>query len=410
LNKAKGAIFMEDIIRQLQVANDAKIVLVVMDGLGGMPRPEDGKTELEIANSPNLDSLARQSVLGLLDPIAPGITPGSGPAHLSLFGYDPIKYQVGRGVLEALGIEMTLTADDLACRANFATRDENGNITDRRAGRIPTEKNQELVKKLASAITKIEDIKVTIKPGKEHRFVVVFTGEGLADGLSESDPQQTGVPPLAIRPLQPAAEKAARIANAFIDRLTEVLKEEKPANTCLLRGLAKCPKLTSMETAFGVKAAAIASYPMYRGLSKLVGMEVLATGTTVADEVETLKEHYDDYNFFYLHVKKTDSAGEDGNLEAKVKAIEGFDELLPKILELKPEVLAITADHSTPVLMKGHSFHPVPLLINSRLTRRDRAGAFSEKECALGVLGRSRSVELMPQLLGYAGKLGKFGA
>lgn len=400
---------MEEIIKNLRLQNDQKIVLVVMDGVGGLPN-EGGRTELEMATAPNLDALAARSALGLLDPIHPGITPGSGPAHLALFGYDPIKYQVGRGVLEALGVGLGLTARDLAGRANFASKDEAGNITDRRAGRIPTEKNQELVKMLAAAITEVEGVKVTIKPGKEHRFVVVFSGDGLEDGLTETDPQATGVPALPCKPIRPTAGKAASVINAFVKKLNEVLQHERPANTCLLRGLAKCPRIPTMNEAFGLKAAAIATYPMYRGLSKLVGMEILDAGTTVADEVAALKANWAGHDFFYLHVKKTDSSGEDGNCAAKIHAIEEFDAVLPGIVARQPAVLAVTADHSTPCRMKGHSFHPVPLLINGALTRRDTATRFTETDCARGILGRSPSKELMPQLLGYAGKLAKFGA
>jgi len=339
-----------------------------------------------------------------------GITPGSGPAHLSLFGYDPIQCQIGRGVLEALGIDIELTKDDLACRGNFATIDDNGIITDRRAGRIPTQTNQELCGLLQENITEIEGVKVIIKSGKEHRFVVVFRGKGLQDGIADADPQVTGKKIKYAEALRKESRESVRIVNNFIDRALEVLKDQHPANAVLLRGIAKHPGLPSMGELFKLNPAAIATYPMYRGLAKLVGMSVLKTGDTIADEFDTLNDNYGQHDFFYLHIKKTDSYGEDGNYDAKVKVIEELDSCIPKLLEINPDVIAITGDHSTPAALAAHSWHPNPFLLYSKHIRVDETSRFSEKECVKGGLGRFPAKEAIQLMLANALKLKKYGA
>jgi len=399
----------ENIIESLSVKNERKIILIIMDGVGGLPL-DNGKTELENANTPNLDKLAKDSALGLTYPVDIGITPGSGPAHLSVFGYDPIKHVIGRGVLEAAGIDYPLTEKDLAARANFATEDENGIIVDRRAGRIPTEKNIELCKILQEKIKKIDDIEVTIKPGKEHRFVVIFRGEGLNEPVSDADPQKTGLKIKYAEALRSEAKKSADIVNKFIDFTREVLKGEDRANSVLLRGISKVPPIPSMQKLFKLTPAAIATYPMYRGLARLVGMEILDAGETIEDEIECLKKNYDKYDFFYLHVKKTDSYGEDGNQENKIKVIEEFDKILPEILNLKPDVLAITSDHSTPCILSAHSWHPNPFLLYTKYIRKTEVNGFNETECLKGSLGIFYSIDVMPLLLASALKLKKYGA
>ncbi len=399
-----------EIIKSLLNEVDTKIVLLVIDGLGGLPMVEGGKTELETANTPNLDSLASKSNCGLSEAISPGITPGSGPSHLALFGYDPLKYQIGRGVLEALGIGFEMTKRDLACRANFATM-KDGIITDRRAGRIPTEKNEQLCKLLAEKIGKIDDVEVIIRPGKEHRFVVVFRGDGLSDGLTESDPQKPGLKPLKIEALNEGAKKSAEIANKFIERVNEVLKDERPANTALLRGLAKHPDIPSMKEVFGLKTAAIANYPMYKGLARLVGMDILETGSTIESEFNTLEKNFAKFDFFYVHIKKTDSYGEDGNFEAKVGIIEEVDKFIPRLEALKPEVIVVTGDHSTPAKLKAHSWHPNPFLLYSPVCLADKVQVFSERECASnGGLGRFPATEAIPLMLAHSLRLNKYGA
>ena len=399
----------EEIIKKITVQNEKKIILLIMDGVGGLPG-KDGRTELEHAKTPNLDKLAKVSALGLTHAVAPGITPGSGPAHLSVFGYDPVENIIGRGVLEASGIDFPLTGKDMAARANFATMDQNKIIADRRAGRIPTEKNQELCKKLQEEINKIDGVEIIIKPGKEHRFVIIFRGEGLEEGLSDADPQQTGLKQKYTEALTPEADKSARIANKFIDRVSEVLKDEEKANTCLLRGIAKVPPITPMQELFKLRPAAIATYPMYRGLARLVGMDIPDAGETIGDEIKCLKENYKEYDFFYLHIKKTDSYGEDGNFDAKVKIIEEVDSIIPDILSLDPDVLAITADHSTPAILSGHSWHPNPFLLHTEFIRKNEVSAFNEQECLKGSLGIFYSIDAMPLMLASAMKLIKYGA
>ncbi len=424
----------EDLFRKISVENDKKIVLLVLDGLGGLPL--NGRTELETARTPNLDLLAAESELGLSHPIAPGITPGSGPAHLSLFGYDPLKYEIGRGILEALGVGVAVGARSVAVRGNFATL-ENGVISDRRAGRIATEKNREIVAYLRERIKTIEDVEVGIYPGEEHRFVLVLTGDGLSDALTDADPEVTGKPITYSQAKNEEAARTARVANLFIDRLTRELADFHPANTCLLRGFAKYPAIPSLTELFKLKAAAIAVYPMYKGLAQLVGMEILETGRTLQDQVATLKRHYGEYDFFFLHVKKTDSYGEDGDFSHKVGIIEEFDRWLPEILELTPDVLVVTGDHSTPAVMKGHSWHPNPVLLKSAFQRRlpvdgasldaiacgppdgqacgkvnvaSARAKFSETACARGILGNFNAMEVLPLMMANALKFKKFGA
>ncbi|HZK40967.1 MAG TPA: 2,3-bisphosphoglycerate-independent phosphoglycerate mutase [Atribacterota bacterium] len=399
----------EEIMKSLAVKTESKIVLLVADGIGDLPS-ENNKTVLEKAFIPNLDKLASKSACGLTDPISYGITPGSGPAHLSLFGYDPIKYQIGRGVLEALGIGMELTSDDLACRGNFATMDKEGIITDRRAGRIATELNEKICRIMQDKISQIRGAEIIIRSGMEHRFVVVFRGKGLEEGLSDADPQVVGQKLKYTEPLRPEAGEAAKIINEFIDKAIEVLREQSPANAVLLRGFAKHPALPTMGELFKLSPAAIATYPMYKGLAKLVGMEILEAGETIEEEFKTLKENYQKHDFFYLHIKKTDSYGEDGNFEQKVKVIEEVDKYIPEVLSLKPDVLVVTGDHSTPAIMKGHSWHPNPFMLFSKYIRGDEVEQFNEKECVKGGLGRFPAVNVLPLMMANALKLKKFGA
>ena len=424
----------EELFRKISIENDKKMVLLVLDGLGGLP--VKGRTELETAQTPNLDLLAAESELGLSHPIAPGITPGSGPAHLSLFGYDPLKYEIGRGILEALGVGITIGKRDVAVRGNFATL-ENGLISDRRAGRIASEKNREITAYLNTKITQIEDVEIRLTSGEEHRFVLVMTGDGLSDRLTDADPEIVGKPIMYARAKDEGAVKTARIVNLFIDRLTAELVDFHPANTCLLRGFSKYPAIPSLRELFKLKAAAIAVYPMYKGLAQLVGMDILETGRTIEDQINTLKKHYADYDFFFVHIKKTDSYGEDGNFAGKVSVIEEFDHWLPEILELTPDVLVVSGDHSTPALLKAHSWHPNPVLIKAAFQRRmpsagrfldavDASGPagpvlgkvaaveirakFSEKTCAAGILGNCLAMDVLPMMMANALKFKKYGA
>jgi len=387
---------------------ESKLVMVVIDGIGGLP--VQGKTELEAAKTPNLDRLAYQSICGLIDPISYGITPGSGPSHLALFGYDPFRFEIGRGVMEALGIGLKLTKEDLTARGNFATIDGNGIIVDRRAGRIPTEKNKEVCQFLQSKIREVNGIKVAIYPGKEHRFVIVFQGEGLKDDLTDADPQKDGFKSKGTEGLSKEARRTAEIVNLYLKKVSEVLKPFHPTNAILLRGFSKIPNIPSMFERFKLKPAAIATYPMYRGLARLVEMDVLETGETLRDEVGTLKKHFNDYDFFYLHFKKPDSAGEDGKFKLKVKALEEIDRMVPSILRVNPDVLVVTGDHSTPAILKSHSWHPNPILLYSKYIRPDGIRRFTERQCQKGQLGRFPAMEIIPLMLANGLKLKKFGA
>jgi 2,3-bisphosphoglycerate-independent phosphoglycerate mutase len=398
------------LVEELIEKSASKILLVVMDGLGDLPDAKTGRTPLEAARTPTFDSIAPRASMGLSHPIAPGITPGSGPAHMSLFGYDPVATRIGRGVLEALGVGMEMGPNHLAFRANFASKDAAGNITDRRAGRISTEKNEQLVAKLTAEMGDVEGCTIRLHSGIEHRFVVMLEGAGLSDKLTETDPQQTGVPALTVKAVEPPAARAAECANAFVKRLNKVLASERPANTCLLRGPAMHPKLTPIGERFGIKAGAIAAYPMYRGLAQLVGMDILDAGHSLEDEFACLERAWASHDFIYLHVKKTDSAGEDGSFDRKVAEIEHADALLPKALALKPDVMVVTCDHSTPCPLSAHSFHPGPFMMLGARAFPDGMPRFTERNCRTGYLGQFAAINAMPLMLGAAGRLAKFGA
>jgi 2,3-bisphosphoglycerate-independent phosphoglycerate mutase len=397
-----------NIIKEIAITSPEKIVMLVLDGLGGLPDPKTGKSELETARIPNLDAIAAQGICGLIDPIAPGITPGSGPGHLALFGYNPITDEIGRGVLEAVGIDVEFKQDDVAARGNFCTVDDKGIITDRRAGRISTEKCVELCKLLDGM--KIEGVSIRVYPVREHRFVVVFHGTSLDVQLTESDPSQTGVAPLEVKFIHPSAMRTANIVNIFITRAKAILAEHHPANMILLRGFAKKPQLPVMQDIYKLNPLAIAVYPMYRGLARLVGMHVTQGETTLEDEIKTLKENYDKYDFFFLHYKGTDTAGEDGDFTKKVKVLEQIDSALSTLIALKPDVLVVTGDHSTPAVYGGHSWHPVPVVICGKYCRTDKVKEFSETAFLAGGLGRMHAMDIMPLALANARKLTKFGA
>jgi len=397
----------EDLAKELSQRTDTKIVLLVMDGVGGLPA--DGKSELEAARKPNLDALAKAGVCGVSDPVMMGITPGSGPSHLALFGYDPLRYQLGRGILEALGSGVEVGRNDLVARGNFATV-KGGLVVDRRAGRIPTEENVRICEYLNAHLPKREGVGVRVFPGKEHRFVARFTAEGLADALSDADPQKEGKAPVPTAPLEPGAAKASAIVNRFLDDVAKVLEAETKANAALLRGFSKFPSIPTMQDLFKLRPAAVANYPMYKGLAQLLGMEVISVGAETADLFDALEKNWDKHDFFYVHYKKTDSTGEDGKFEAKVAAIEALDPYIPRILALKPDVLVVTSDHSTPSGLKGHSWHPNPFMLISAAAGVDDVAAFTERACAKGYLGRFRSISAMPLMLAHALKLQKYGA
>ncbi|MDY3555509.1 2,3-bisphosphoglycerate-independent phosphoglycerate mutase [Gemmata sp. JC717] len=399
---------IHELIRDLREPAKTKIVLLVADGLGGLPLEPGGLTELETARTPNLDACAKTGVTGLSTPVLPGITPGSGPGHLGLFGYDPLEYQIGRGILEALGINFQVTARDVAIRGNFCTLGADGKITDRRAGRPTNEKNKAAVEKLRT-IT-IPGVELFVEPVKEHRFVLVIRGDGLGDKVNDTDPQAVGVAPLKAEGADEPSKRTAEVVNQFIAAAVKVLAGEGAINGATLRGFATYPKIATFNDVYGLKAAAIAVYPMYKGLARLVGMDILDPGQTLQGQVDTLSKVWNDYDFFFLHYKYTDSTGEDGNFAAKVQMIEQLDAVIPEIQKLKPDVFIVTGDHSTPSKMKSHSWHPVPTLLCADMCRTDEVAEFSEKACLRGGLGQFQAMHLMLLAMAHAGRLGKYGA
>jgi 2,3-bisphosphoglycerate-independent phosphoglycerate mutase len=399
-----------NLMRELSVKTDSKIVLLILDGLGGLPLDPAGQTELEAAETPNLDALAARSDLGLSRPVAAGVSPGSGPGHLALFGYDPLRFQVGRGVLSALGVGFDLGEKDLAARVNFATKDQEGKISDRRAGRIPSEKGEELVELLNENLS-VEGVEAFVMHEKEYRAVAVFRGENLSGALADSDPQRTGLEPLTVEPTDGSQEarESAEIANSFVEQANEILADQHPANTVLVRGFGMHPALPSFDETYDLDAAAIASYPMYKGLARLAGMQLLQEGEGIPGEFDTLRANWDDHDFFFVHIKPTDAAGEDGDFDRKASVIEEVDAQIPGLLDLAPDALAITGDHATPAKLKSHSWHGVPFLLASPYTL-PTADAFGERPCAGGTLGVFPAEEIMGFLMGHALKLNRFGA
>jgi 2,3-bisphosphoglycerate-independent phosphoglycerate mutase len=397
-----------DLIRSLAVPGATKMILLSADGLGGFPDPATGLSELETARIPHLDALARRGACGLLRHVGPGITPGSGPGHLGLFGYEPLRYPVGRGVLEALGIDFDLRPGDVAARGNFCTLDADGRITDRRAGRISTERCAALVERLRRV--RVPGVELLVEPVKEHRFVLVLRGPGLSGRLSETDPQTLGQAPLPAHAQAAEAQATADIVNRFALEARTLLADTAPANMVLLRGFDQRPALPRFPEVYGVRAAAIAAYPMYRGLARLVGMDALKTGSTFADEVSTLRSHWGGYDFVFLHYKDTDKAGEDGDFQGKVAALERLDAALPAIEALAPDVLVVTGDHASPAILRAHSWHPVPVVLAARYALPDAVERFSERACRPGSLGTLPAHDLMPLILAHALRLTKYGA
>ena len=406
---------LDDLYSELTLKTGAKLALIVLDGLGDIATAGQGEmTPLEAALTPNLDALVKSGCAqGRMTPVAPGITPGSGPGHLALFGYDPIETQVGRGVIEALGLGMELKAGDVAARANFCTLDSKGIVTDRRAGRIDTAVCEELCELLSKKIKKIGDAEVLIKAGKGHRFVVVFRGKGLEGPLTDADPHREGLPIPAVEAVDAKsakAKKAAKLVAEFYAKALPLLAKKSPANGFLMRGIAHQPEIPLFEERYQLKPACIAVYPMYKGLAQLVGMTKIEGPETIAQQFERYKAEYDNYDFFFIHYKYTDMHGEDGNFEAKKKAIEDFDAALPILLEKKPDVLVITGDHSTPCFMKSHSWHPQPVLLHSPRCGSDKLARFTETGANSGSLGVFDAKYLMRFMQANALMFDKFGA
>jgi 2,3-bisphosphoglycerate-independent phosphoglycerate mutase len=399
-----------DYVPDLLKESSTKIVLLVMDGLGDLPLVPSGPTPLEAAQTPNMDRLAAEGTLGRTIPVRPGITPGSGPAHLALFGYDPLKYPVGRGVMESLGVGMDIKRGDVAARGNFCTLDANGAISDRRAGRISSEEAKPIVESLQAI--KLEGVKAEVRHVKEYRFALILRGAGLHGEIDDTDPQIVGAKPLLAKARDKKSAKAAKLFNEWVRKANKILAKQPKANGLTLRGFGGDPALPTYEDAYGLRAACVAVYPMYKGVSKLVGMKVIDfKGESPSDEFAAAKSIWADNDFIFIHVKKTDSMGEDGNFDGKVKIIEGVDQAIPELMALKPDVLMITGDHSTPVRMRSHSWHPVPLLMWApALGFADEQTRFGERACAQGGLGTFPATDLMALALGHAGRLEKYGA
>jgi len=405
---------LDTLYSELTLKTNAKLVLLVLDGVGDVATREQGYlTPLEAAATPNLDALAKDSAQGRMIPVAPGITPGSGPGHLGLFGYDPLEFQVGRGVIEALGLGLELRAGDVAARANFCSLDAKGIVTDRRAGRIDTAVCEELVALLSQKIKKVGDAEVIIKAGKGHRFVVVFRGKGLEGPLSDADPHREGLPVPQAAPVNPKsvkAKKAAKLVAGFYQAALPLLAQKKPANGFLMRGIAHQPEIPLFQDRYGLRPACIAVYPMYKGLAQLVGMTKLEGPQTIAQQFERYLAERANYDFFFIHFKYTDMYGEDGNFAAKRKAIEEVDAALPILLRQKPDVLVVTGDHSTPCVMKGHSWHPQPVMLHSAFSGSDKLERFTDTGANAGSLGVFPAKYLIRLMQANARMLDKFGA
>ena len=394
-------------LRDCYTKTSTKMVLLVADGLGGLAHPETGKSELETANIPNLDALAQKSACGVTTPVLPGVTPGSGPGHLALFGYDPLKHQIGRGALEALGIEVDLQPGDVATRGNFCLVDGEGLLVDRRAGRIPTEFSAPICERLDRI--QIPGVQLDVFSVQDYRFVLRLRGEGLSELVTETDPQVTGAKALEVKAIKPEAQKTADIVNEFVKQAAQLMAEEERANMLLLRGFAQLPSLPAMGEVYRLDPAAIAAYPMYRGLATVAGMNVIPTGKNFAAEMDTLRANWDKHDFFFIHYNPADAAGENGDFDAKVRCLEELDPFIPDILELGPDVLMVAGDHSTPAIMAAHSWHPVPFMLHSKLTKGEGVPTFDERACALGSIGSIPATSVMVMGLSHAGKMTKFG-
>ncbi|NEP16009.1 MAG: 2,3-bisphosphoglycerate-independent phosphoglycerate mutase [Leptolyngbya sp. SIO4C1] len=401
---------MTQVWETLAWPDGGQIIYLILDGMGGLPAA-DGGTELQVAHTPNLDRLARQASCGLLELVGPGITPGSGPGHLALFGYDPLRYQIGRGVLSALGIGFELQPGDVAARANFATLDEAGRVCDRRAGRIDSELNRTLCDKIRQQVSLDFDGEIFFETVSQHRAVLVLRGDHLGGQLQDTDPQMTGRRPLAPVAQDEASERTGRLVQQFLSQVEALLADSSPANGVLLRGFERYQPLPSLTERFQLRGLCIADYPMYRGVSRLIGMEVVLPPGGLAQRFQVLEDAFSDqYDFYFLHVKQSDSSGEDSNFQRKVAVIEQVDQLLPKLLALEPAVLVVAADHATPAVMGRHSWHPVPVMLASELAQADTVQRFNELDCLQGALGLRPGVHIMGLALAHAGRLQKFGA
>ncbi len=399
-----------NLYRSLARPADTRILYYIVDGIGGLPPSPGGKTELETAATPTFDRLANEGSTGLVTPVAPGVAPGSGPGHLALFGFDPLETTVGRGVLAALGVGFDLQPSDVAARINFCTLDGDGNVADRRAGRIGSDVGAALAERLDD-IDLGSGVECIVRHVKEYRACVVFRGDDLDGRVTDTDPQAIGVAPLAPRALDPAADTTAGLARTFVAEAVALLAGEEDANGVLLRGFDTYAPLPSLADLYGVKPAAVAAYPMYRGVARAVGMTVFASEDTVESRVDLTRKAMRDHDFAFVHFKATDSCGEDGDFDAKVEQVEIADQTLARLLELDFDVVMVTGDHSTPATCRAHSWHPIPVLIHGPHCRVNASqGGFGETACIAGALGPLRGMDVLPLVLAHAGRIAKYGA
>jgi 2,3-bisphosphoglycerate-independent phosphoglycerate mutase len=394
-------------LRDLVNDNPAHLVLLVIDGLGGYADARQD-SELEAATTPNLDQLAAEGACGLARPAGPGITVGSGPGHLALFGYDPLQYDLGRGLLSAIGLGVEVRPGDVAARGNLAFLDDEGRVTDRRAGRIDDDRARAIVGHLQQQVG-LDDVEVTFEHVSEHRVLLVLRGEGLVPHVEDLDPQRTGVPPREPATTSPEGERLAEVLQQ-LDAAIRTALTDQDADTVLFRGFDTLHELPSMQDRFRLRPATVATYPMYRGVAQLVGMDALPVVGSLAEQIELMSANWDPYDFLFAHEKAADRAGHDGDREAKIAAIEAVDAVIPDLVALGPDVLAITGDHAAPTQLRGHSWHPVPTLLWGDKVGRDDVQRFGERACAAGMLGHLRTQDLLPLMLASAGRLEKYGA
>lgn len=412
-----------------------KAVLVIADGMADRPLKElDWKTPLEAAHKPSLNQIAKTGVCGIMDPISPGLTPGSDTATLALLGYNALKVYSGRGAFEAIGSGVNVLQGDVAFRCNFATVDNNLVVLDRRAGRISNEDASKLAESLQKIkLTKHSDAVFLFKNTIQHRAALVIRGPKLSTAVSDSDPEKIGEKASEIKPLDksPEAKLTAGILNELMQKFHEVLKQHPvnkervrrglpPAFIILCRGAGTIPNIKSLSQKYDISATCIGAAPLIRGVCKAAGMKLIdvkgATGTPQTDltakakaTVQALKTN----DFVLLHVKATDVASHDGNIKQKIELIEKIDSMLGYTLNninSSSSYLAVTADHTTSSITRDHEGDPVPIAITGPYVRRDDVEEYDERTCAKGGLNRIRGLDLMPILMNLIGKTKKFGA
>ncbi|MDD3408250.1 MAG: 2,3-bisphosphoglycerate-independent phosphoglycerate mutase [Methanobacteriaceae archaeon] len=411
-----------------------KGIILVMDGMGDRPLKElDNQTPLQAANTPNMDKMAECGITGIMDSIRPGIIPGSDTAHLSILGYDPYEVYTGRGPFEASGVGLDVIPGDIAFRCNFSTADENGIITDRRAGRI-REGTKDIVDVLNTMVIKgYEDIQIIFKESTGHRAVLVLRGEGLSDKVTDADPKVEGKKPKIVESTDGSeeAKRTADLLNKIVEKSYEMVKNhpvnigrmeenKPPANIIIPRGAGAVPKVEHINEKYEVNSACIAETGLFMGIGRFAGMDIIemddVTGgvdTNLDNIIDTIINQVNntDHNFFLINIDGADEAGHDGNAIQKKEFIEKVDKIvMSKLLNLKNVVLFLTADHSTPISVMNHSGDPVPVIINSPEVRVDDVKEYNEFAVAKGGLCRIRGSDVMNIVMDLMNNSHKFGA